>query len=159
MRARCRVGGAPGTAQASASRAIVLRSWGYPSHASLASLEFIECLWPVLAQEPRERPICEQLSLGLALRAIVHFVFTVDDALYGRSTGRAGLAEPAMHRHALVERGYLLRKVAAGLLLKLQRPFRKRGAGCQIQHARLLRGQLARLPQRRQPGAMQDLVR
>src|SRR5262249_15029552 len=69
-----------------------------------------------------ERAVGEQLAAGLARRAIVGFVLGIDDALDRRSAVRAGLAEAAVHGHALPERGDLLRERRARLGREPGRP-------------------------------------
>src|SRR5688572_32841435 len=80
-----------------------------------ALLELLERARPVLLEQPRQRPIGEQLAAGLAHRAVVRLVLGVDDTLHRRPAHRARLAELAVHRHLGPERGDLVGEAVADL--------------------------------------------
>src|SRR5215510_8179672 len=61
--------------------------------------EFLDRSRPVVLQKPRHRAIRQHLPLRLAARAVVRFVFRIDDALHARAADRAWLAEAAMYGH------------------------------------------------------------
>src|SRR5580765_829336 len=78
----------------------------------LAALQLLQRFRPVLAEEPRHRPIGQEPPAGLTPRAVVRLVLGVDDALDGGAADGAGLAETAVDGHAFSPRGYLLRELA-----------------------------------------------
>ena len=61
-------------------------------------------------QQPRERPVREQLPSGLAAGAVVRLVLGVDDVLDGRAAVGAGLAVAAVDGHLGTEGGDFLRE-------------------------------------------------
>src|SRR6266700_1509913 len=75
-----------------------------------------------------ERAVGENPAARLAASAIVGLVLRVHDPLHGRAARGAGLAEAAVHRHALAKGGDLLRKFAAGMLPEPLGPFDERRA-------------------------------
>src|SRR5262245_22229885 len=75
-----------------------------------ALLQILESLRPVRLEQSRQRAIGEQPPRGLAFRAVVAFVFRVDDALHRRAAHRTRLLVFAVHRHLVVERGDFCRK-------------------------------------------------
>src|SRR5258708_5988787 len=76
--------------------------------------EFVEGAGPVCAQEAGEASVCENLSSGLALGAVVCLVVGVADALYRLAAGGAWPAEAAVDSHVVAEGGDFLGEVATG---------------------------------------------
>src|SRR5688572_32032077 len=94
-----------------------------PSSAPLFQLELFNRARPVVFQQPRQRTVRENLAARLTSRAIVGLVLGVADALHCGSAYRAGLAEPAMHRHAFAKRGDTFGEGSARLGAQVLRPF------------------------------------
>src|SRR5687767_8124622 len=76
--------------------------------AALAALQLLEGPRPVLLEQPRQRPIGEQPTPGLARRAVVRFVGSIDNPLNRPAAIRTGVAVAAVHRHAVVKGGDFL---------------------------------------------------
>src|SRR5712692_7688968 len=88
---------------------------------------------PVVLEKFREHPIREQLAAGLAARAVVCFVFGVDDPLDRGSANGTGTSELSVHGHLVPKCRDLLRKLFPGFLAKALRPVGEGLAGCQVQ--------------------------
>src|SRR6185369_11747546 len=78
--------------------------------------------------------------------------------LHGRAARRTRLAVAAVDRHAGTERGHLLREARSRLAPKALRPFEERSACGGPQPLDFFARQLSGQPDRREAGAMQDLV-
>src|SRR5579872_1485221 len=91
-------------------------------YASSVLLEVVDRFRPVVLQEPRERPVGEELPAGLAPRAVVALVFRIDDPLHRRAANGAGQLEAPVHGHGRMERGHLRRKSTAGFGAELVGP-------------------------------------
>jgi len=76
--------------------------------------QLVEGAGPICAEEPGQASVCEDLSPGLALGAVVRLVVGVADALYVLSAGWAGLSETAVDGHVVAEGGDFFGEVAAG---------------------------------------------
>src|SRR5439155_12065864 len=114
---------------------------------------------PVLFHESRERSVGEELSSGLAPRAIVGLVFRVRDPLYRSAAIGAGLAVTAVDRHARAEGGHALRKAIARLAPQPFRPIGERFLRGREEPLELFGVELAGELHGGEPGAVQDLVR
>src|SRR5437899_11284380 len=54
---------------------------------------------PVVFQQPRQRPIGQELAARLTARTIIALVLGIDDPLNRRPAHETWLSEPAMHGH------------------------------------------------------------
>ena len=81
---------------------------------ALERLELIESAGPVGAKQAGEAAVGEELAAGLARGAVVGFVVGVADALDGRATTRAGLAEAGVYRHLRAKGCDVLREFFPG---------------------------------------------
>src|SRR5687767_5966381 len=70
---------------------------------------------PVLLQKARNRAIRKQAPFRLTRRAVIAFVFGINDALDRRLASRTGFPIPAMDRHLRAERRHLRREFLSGL--------------------------------------------
>src|SRR5687768_10439996 len=84
-------------------------------------------------EQAGERAVGEDLAAALAARAVVRLAVRVDDALDLRAADRAGLAEAAVHGHALAKRGDLLGEPVAGLGPKPVRPLAQHVDGRRVE--------------------------
>src|SRR5439155_507907 len=84
---------------------------------------------PVILEQTAERAVGQQLTPGLALRAVVRLILGVDDALHGGPAQRAWLPVAAVYRHPFTERGHFLGKAVAGLAPQPVGPVDKRFLG------------------------------
>src|SRR5207248_2360633 len=122
------------------------------------SAELVDRSRPARFQKARQRAIGEDGASGLTARAVVRFVFGVDDALHGRAANRTRLSEFAVHRHLRTERGHPRRKVLAGFGAQANRPLVEDRACSAVQPGDLLGRKLLRQYERRQLRTVQDLV-
>src|SRR5262245_32576785 len=113
-----------------------------------ALLQRLERARPVLLEEARQGPIGEQLSAGLAGRAVVRLVLGVDDPLDGRPAHRARLAVAPVHGHVVAERRHLLREALPDLSPDPIREVGEGGPGGDVETRQLLLAQLVRHPDR-----------
>src|SRR3972149_2959018 len=88
----------------------------------LELLELFQTLRPVFPQQARGRAVREELSAGLAARAVVRLVLGVGDPLDGSRAHGTGVPVPAVDRHFRPESGYLLREVVARVPAQLIGP-------------------------------------
>src|SRR6266581_2269593 len=86
---------------------------------------FIQAAGPVLLQQAGESAVGKQTAFGLAGGAIVAFVFSIDDALYGRTAVGARFAVAAVDGHLRPESGDLRRKPSTGFDAETFNPFGK----------------------------------
>src|SRR6185436_10697012 len=93
------------THRATRVRTVKLR----PAALILVLLQFFQRPWPVFPQQPRERPVGQQLPACLTRRAVVCLIRRVTNPLNRGAAHGARLAEPAVRRHAWPERRHLLR--------------------------------------------------
>src|SRR5262249_28599006 len=124
----------------------------------LVLLELLERAWPVVLQKPRQRAISQQSALGLTARAVVAFVLGVTNALHRRRTDGAGRPIAAVHGHLGPERRDALGEGVARLRAQPVGPLDERRADRAAQSLDLFGCQSLSQPQRREPGAVQDLV-
>ena len=115
------------------------------------------CFGQLLLSRRESAAVGEQLAAGLAARAVVGLVVGVDDALHRRAAVGAGLAEAAVHRHRRMERGHLLGPVAG---FARSRAVHSASVDLPPREEALDRRRVerARQRERREPGAVQDLV-
>jgi hypothetical protein len=103
-----------------------LKSEGKSESEEILSLfqgfQLVESAGPVCFEEAGQASVCEDLSAGLALGAVVGLVVGVADALYGLAAGWAGLSEAAVDGHVAAEGGDLLGKVSGGLRVEAVDP-------------------------------------
>src|SRR3989442_12868698 len=123
------------------------------------SAELVDRSRPARFQEARQGAIGEDRACGLTARAIVRFVFGVDDALHGCAADRAWLSEFAVHRHLRTERRHPGRKILTGFGAQANRPLVEDRARSAVQPRDLLGRELLRQGERRQARPVQDLVR
>src|SRR5919204_5684935 len=88
-----------------------------------ALLELLDGPRPVTLQQPRQGSIGEQLSTGLAGRAVVGLILGVDDALDRCAAHGARLTVLAVHRHVFPKRRDFLGKSIARLTSQTISPF------------------------------------
>src|SRR5258708_21126791 len=69
----------------------------------LVGSQVVDRLRPVAVQQPRKRPVGEELAAGLAAGAVVRLILGIDDALHRRAADRAGLAGAPVHGHAFAK--------------------------------------------------------
>src|SRR5207247_1584933 len=130
----------------------------YIATATLPLLQFLERLRPVASEQLREGAIGQELSAGLASRAVIGFVLRVDDPLNDRAADRAGLAVAAVNGHPLAEGRDFFGKASACLRHELPAPFLERLARGAVEPFDLICREAARPFRRREARAMQDLV-
>ena len=73
-------------------------------------LQLLQRPRPIVFEQSRQTSIRQKFPARLAFRAVVGFVFRVDDALHRRAADRAGLAVLAVHGHVGV-RGFAFRLI------------------------------------------------
>ena len=91
--------------------------------------QLVEGAGPICAEEPGQASVCEDLSPGLALGAVVRLVVGVADALYELATGWAWLPEATVDGHVVAEGGDFFGKVLAGFRVETVDPELKCVAG------------------------------
>ena len=130
------------------------------SNRTAGSLQLVDVARPARLQQPRQRAVRQHAAAGLAARAVVRLVVGIDDALHRRAAHGAGLAVAAVHRHVVAERRHLLPESRAGLGAQPVGPLGRAPPASRRTGAASARASSdLRQRQRRQPGAMQDLVR
>src|ERR1035438_6508175 len=133
--------------------------WSVPRPLPLLEcFQLLQGARPVLAEQPRERPVRQKPAAGLARRTIVGFVAGVTDALDPAAAPGAGLAVLSMGGHLRAERRHLFRELALRLGAQPVHPLREDLASGRVEARRLVPGQLERHGDRTEAGAMQDLV-
>src|SRR5260370_20307320 len=136
------------------------RTGSTASKASLSSegLQFLERARPVFAQQARQSAIGQQLSAGLAARAIVRLIVGIADALDLRAAAQAWLLVSAVHGHAFAKRCYFLGEFALCILAKPFDPPNQRQPDRLEEAANLLGGELLRELDRRKSRLKENLV-
>src|SRR3972149_2394868 len=124
----------------------------------LELLELFQTLRPVFSQQARERAVREELSAGLAARAVVRLVLGVGDPLNGSRAHGTGLPVPAVDRHFRPERRYLLRELVAGFRAQLIGPLDQGLPRRAVKPFGLLVGKPGSPGDGGKPSAMEDLV-
>src|ERR1019366_8483108 len=124
----------------------------------LEGFQFLRSARPVLAEQPRERPVRQQPAAGLARRTIVGFVAGVTDALDPAAAAGTGMTVLSMGGHLRAERRHLFRELSLRLGAQPVHPFGEDLASGRVQPRRLVMGQPERHSDGTEAGAMQDLV-
>src|SRR5258708_8826654 len=114
---------------------------------------------PIVLEQLGQGTIREQLSTGLASRAVVGFVLGVHNPLNRRAANRAGLSEFAVHRHFLSKCGDMLGKFVAGLLAQSLCPLEQRLPTSLLEANLLLLAELKGELDRREFRPMKHLAR
>src|SRR5919106_1655270 len=122
------------------------------------ALQLLQRARPVLAQDPAEGAIGQDAAARLATRAVVRLPIRVDDPLDGGATDGARLAVLAVHGHPGTKGGDLLREPLAGLCDPDLRPLAQDLPRAPPQPLDLLVREVRVHLERREPGAMEDLV-
>jgi len=120
--------------------------------------ELVEGAGPVGAEETREAAVREDLSVGLALRAVVGFVVGVADSLDGCAAGWAGLSEAAVHGHVFAEGGDFFGEGCGGFGVEAGYPKTKRVASGGEEALPLVFGEFVGLQDGGEMGRVEDLV-
>src|SRR5688572_6858863 len=123
-----------------------------------SSVELVDRARPVLLQETGQCTVGEQSSLSLAARAIVRFVARIPNPLNRTRANRTRLPVATVNRHPLAESSDLFRKAVPRGLTKTLDPLEERLTSRVEKCRYLVIGQTARQPQRRQAGAVKELV-
>src|SRR5213595_1882507 len=96
-------------------------------------LVFVERSREAVVQQLRQRSIGETPAAGLAARAVIAFVFRVDDALHGFTANRAWFAKASMDCHLRPERRHLFGKCLAAFAAQAPGPLLEYGTGRIVQ--------------------------
>src|SRR5712692_3503810 len=88
------------------------------------SSKFLSSLWPVFAQDTRERTIRQELAAGLAVGTVVRLVRRVANALNLCATTDTWLTEAAVHGHSFAKRSNPFRKCVAGFIAESFNPLK-----------------------------------
>src|SRR5438067_73596 len=124
-----------------------------------APRQFVDRLRPILFEQARQRAVGEQLTVGLAARTIVGLVVGVADALDGRAADGARFSKFSVHGHLIAERGDLRREIAGRFRSQTIGPFDEHYTRRVEQASNLFFTEAPGVLNRRQPGAMENLVR
>ena len=120
--------------------------------------QLIQVPRPVVFQQARQRAVGEDPASGLASWTVVRLIVGVADSLHGRTAHGTGFPEPAVHRHPRTERGHLLGEAVARLGAQAIRPLEEHLTRGGEEPLGLVLLQLLGQGQRREAGAMEDLV-
>src|SRR5256885_8923736 len=124
-----------------------------------APRQFVDRLRPILFEQARQRAVGEELTVGLAARTIVGLVVGVADTLDGRAADGARFSKFSVHGHFVAEGGDLRREIASRLRSQTIGPFDKYSARRVEKTSNLFFVETPGVLDRRQPGAMKDLIR
>src|SRR5215207_7700558 len=102
------------------------------------SFQVVEGARPALLEQPRKRAVGEDLTAGLAARAVIRLVLGVHDALHRRAAYGARLAVASMDGHVFPERGDLFGKPFTGLTPQAFRPFLEHLLGGSVETGHLV---------------------
>ncbi len=121
-------------------------------------LQLVEGAGPVCAEEAGQASVCEDLSAGLALGAVVRLVVGVADALYGLAAGWARLSETAVDGHVAAEGGDFFGEVAASFGVETVDPELKGVARGGVETLPLFAREFVRELDGGEAGGVEDLV-
>src|SRR5436305_11157402 len=127
--------------------------------AGSAPRQFVDRLRPILFEQARQRAVGEELTVGLAARTIIGLVVGVADTLDGRAADRARFSEFSVDGHLVAERGDLGREIAGRFRSQTIGPFDEHYTRRVEQASNLFFTEAPGVLNRRQPGAMENLVR
>ena len=125
---------------------------------ALPLLQLLHGARPIALEQARERAIGEQAALGLAARAVIALALGVDDALHGGAADRTRLPVAPVDRHALAKRRDVAREAFGRFPDQPLRPLAQHRPARFPEPRRLRILELPRLPERREPGAVENLV-
>ena len=86
-------------------------------------LELFQGAWPVIPKQAGERTVGQEPASSLARRAIVRFVFRINDSLDWGAAHGAGQPVASVNRHPFPECRHLFRKTLSRFLAQPLRPF------------------------------------